>query len=95
MGFSKSFALQIGWRLSIPKKIYELDERNPVLNVLPIEHVLGRLPVVPVGDHGTVQVPFRKGNDFPGACADTRKGSGDGSRVWYINSFAMSWSRDL
>ncbi len=34
--------------------VYELDHRKPepVLYVIPIEHILGILPVAPVGDTG-------------------------------------------
>ncbi len=32
--------------------------------------------------------------DFVGAAFDTREGAGDGSRRWYINTWALSWSRE-
>jgi hypothetical protein len=32
--------------------------------------------------------------DFVGAAFDTREGAGDGSRWWYINTWALSWSRE-
>ena len=35
---------------------FELDPKNPILYVLPIENILGKLPVVLVGDTGTI--PF-------------------------------------
>ena len=34
--------------------LYELDHRNPILYVIPIQSILGKLPVVPVGDTGTI-----------------------------------------
>jgi hypothetical protein len=38
------------WLESIGSQIvYELDHRKPVLYVIPIENILGKLPVVPVG----------------------------------------------
>jgi hypothetical protein len=30
--------------------LHELDHRKPVLYVIPVEHILGKLPLVPVGD---------------------------------------------
>ena len=39
------------WLQSIGSQvIYELDPESPILYVLPIENILGRLQVVPVGD---------------------------------------------
>jgi hypothetical protein len=32
--------------------------------------------------------------DFVDAAFDTSEGSGDGSRWWYINTWALSWSRE-
>jgi hypothetical protein len=34
--------------------VYELDHKNPILYVIPVESVLGKLPVVPEGDTGTI-----------------------------------------
>ena len=82
------------WLESIGSQIvYELDHRKPVLYVIPIENILGKLPVVPVGDTGTI--PHHLRNLFPGAPGDRRQGSGDGCRMWFVNSWALSWSRDL
>ena len=33
---------------------YELDPRKPILYVLPIENILGKLALVPVGDTETI-----------------------------------------
>ncbi len=60
---------------------YELDHKKPVLNVIPIEHILGKLPVVPVGDTGTIPYPGHMHNFFPGAPGDRRPGAGDGCRM--------------
>ena len=82
------------WLESIgPKIVYELDHRKPVLYVIPIENILGKLPVVPVGDTGTIQHHLR--NLFTVAPGDRKPGSGDGCRMWFVNSWALSWSRDL
>ena len=45
--------------------MYELDYKKPILYVIPIDSILGKLPVVPVGDTGTI--PHRLRNHFPGA----------------------------
>ena len=70
--------------------VYELDYRKPVLYVIPIQSILGKLPVVPVGDTGTIPSHL-----FPGAPGDRRQGSGDGCRMWFVNSWALGWSRDM
>ncbi len=83
-----------GWLKSIGSRVvYELDHRKPVLYVIPIEHILGKLPVVPVGDTGTI--PYHLRNFFLGAPGDRRPGAGDGCRMWFVNSWALAWSRDM
>ncbi len=43
------------WLKSVGSQIfYELDHQKPVLYVIPIEHILGILPGVPVGNTGTI-----------------------------------------
>jgi hypothetical protein len=43
--------------------------------------ILGKLPVVPVGDTGTIPYSMRQhAEDFVGAAFDTRVEAGDGSR---------------
>ncbi len=68
--------------------IYELDRdyKKPLalLYVIPTESILGKLPVVPVGDTGTIS--HRLHDHFPGAPGDHRPGSGDGCRMWFVNS---------
>ena len=66
--------------------------------MLPVESILGELPVVPlaVGDTGTLPYCMQQhAEDVVGAAFDTREGAGDGSRWWYINTWALSWSREL
>ena len=63
--------------------------------VIPVEYILGKLPVVPVGDTGTIPYSMRQhAEDFVGAAFDTREGVDDGSRWWYVNTWALSWSRE-
>ncbi len=53
------------------------------------------MPVVPVGDTGTIPYSMRQhAVDFVGAAFDTRVGAGDSSRWWYVNTWALSWSRE-
>ena len=41
----------VGWLESVGSRVvYELDYKKPVLYIIPIQSVLGKLPVVPVGD---------------------------------------------
>ena len=66
--------------------------QSQVLYVVPVSSILGRIPVVPVGETGTIPFDMRKeAEDFPGASFDSKKGAGDGSRWWYINSWALKW----
>ncbi len=71
--------------------IYERLPDNQVFYVLPVESILGKLPVVPGGETGTIPYCME---DIVGAAFDTREGAGDGSRWWYINTWALSWSRE-
>jgi hypothetical protein len=42
----------------------------------------------------TVSCPRRQ-DAFPGTPGDRKQGSGDGCRMWFVNSWAMGWSRDM
>ncbi len=73
--------------------VYELKRDSQVLYVLPVESVLGKLPVVPIGDTGTIPFAMRQNaRDFADAAFDNSEGSGDGSRWWYIDTWALSSS---
>ena len=51
--------------------IYERREQAQVLYVIPVSSILGRLPVVPVGEKGTIPYDMRReSSDFPGASCD-------------------------
>ena len=61
--------------------VYERNQDNQLFYVLPVEYILGKLPVVPVGDTGTIPYSMRQhAEDFVGAALDTSEGAGDGSR---------------
>ena len=84
--------------------LYELDPKKPVLYLISVESILGKLPVVPVGDGGSVPNGMR--TQFPDVLADRTPGAGDGFKfkvtpgegdcypVWYVNSWALGWSRE-
>ena len=76
------------------RKVYERRPDTQVFYVLPVESILRKLPVVPVGETGTIPYCIRQhAEDFVGAAFDTREGAG-GSRWCYINKWALSWSRE-
>lgn len=85
---------QAGWLGKVDSKmIYERKPSNQVLYVLPITHILGKLPLVPIGDTGTIPHSMRgESAELPGALCDSEPGKGDGCRWWYVNSWAMTWS---
>jgi hypothetical protein len=83
-----------GWLESIGSSVvYELDYKKPILYDIPLQSILGKLPLVPVGDTGTI--PHSMRNAFSGAPGDRRPGAGDGCRRWFVNSWGLGWSRDL
>ena len=72
--------------------VYERREQSQVLYVIPVSSILGRLPLVPLGETGTIPFEMRKESaDFPGAACDKSHNSGDGCRWWYVNSWALTW----
>ncbi len=82
-----------GWNLLALGWFMSLTTKKPILYVIPIQSILGKLPVVPVGDTSTT--PFHLRNTFSGAPGDRRLGAGDGCKMWFVNSWALGWSRDM
>ena len=83
------------------KLIYETLPGKEVMYVLPITSILGRLPVILAGDTGTIPYSYRDGcrngahrYNHNLARADTRPGAGDGCPMYFVNSWALGWSRD-
>ncbi len=77
----------VGWWESVRSLVvYGLDYKKPILYVIPIQSILGRLPLVSVGDTGTI--PHRMLNAFSGAPGARRPGAGDGCRMWFVNAWA-------
>jgi hypothetical protein len=82
------YVFNAGWLKSVGSQIiHELEHKRPILYVILIEHILGKLPVVPLGDTGTIP--------HLGAPGDRRPDAGDGCKMWFVNSWALGWSRDL
>ena len=70
--------------------------------MVPATSVLGRLPVVRAGDTGTIPFKYRNGlrngahrYDQSLARADSSSGAGDGCPMYFVNAWALGWSRDL
>ena len=75
------------------KTIYERRMQSQVLYVVPINSILGRLALVPVGETGTIPFSMRnEKSDFAGATCDSKRDGGDGNQWWYINSTALKWA---
>jgi hypothetical protein len=71
----------VGWLQSVGSRVvYELDYKKPILYVIPIQSILGKLPLVPVGDTSTV--PHSMRNALSGAPSHRRPGASDGCRMW-------------
>ena len=70
--------------------------------VVPASSVLGRLPVVRAGETGTIPFKYRAGlrsgahrYDHNLARADSSRNAGDGCPMYFVNSWALGWSRDM
>ena len=77
--------------------IYEQLPGKEILYVIPISSILGKLPTVRAGDTGTIPHRYRGTNRFNRhiARADSSPGSGDGSPMYFVNSWALGWARDM
>ena len=63
------------------KMIYERKPSSLVLYVLPITHIFGKLPLVPIGDTGTFPHRMRRESaEIPGASCESEPDKGDGCR---------------
>ncbi len=68
----------IGWLESVGfRVVYELDYKKPILYFIPIQSILGKLPVVPVGDTGTIQYHLA----MDARCGSSTRGLWDGRRT--------------
>jgi hypothetical protein len=78
------------------KQLYQLEKPVQVVYIVPITSILGRLPLIPAGDHCTIPVPLRgsKRDLFPLRKCNEDLQPGTGSRLFYISSWAMCWLTD-
>jgi hypothetical protein len=79
------------------KLLYQ-PEPKPVVYIIPVKNILGRLALVPYGAHGTIPYdwhPLQRSHSSYhglGVCdSDAQGRPGSGSRLFYINSWAMIW----
>jgi hypothetical protein len=74
------------------------QQEKPVVYIVPITSILGRLPFIPAGDHGTIPAALRLGGSkrelFPLGTCDEDGRPGTGSRLHYISLWAMCWPAD-
>jgi hypothetical protein len=76
-------------------KLLYMPSPNPVVYVVPLSHILGRLPLIPAGDVCTIPRNMSGRGDacYPRGSCDNRGAPGSGSKLFYINSWAMIWPR--
>ena len=86
------------WRSTaqVGTKLLYLPSPDPVVYVVPLSHILGKLPLVPAGDFGTIprSMHGRKEACFPLGVCDRHGDPGSGSALFYINTWAMIWPVD-
>ena len=82
--------------------VYEPLPGKEVVYVVPASSVLGRLPVVRACETGTIPFKYRAGlrsgahrYDHNLARADSSRNAGDGCPMYFVNSWALGWSRDI
>jgi hypothetical protein len=80
----------------IGTKLLYMPSPNPVVYVVPLSHILGRLPLIPSGDFSTIprNMSGRGDGCYPQGSGDKRGAPGSGSKLFYINSWAMIWPTD-
>ena len=79
--------------------------QKPLVYVIPVESILGKLCLVLSEDTGTIpmetsarsqaEIDDLRDKYYPGGYADTLQGEGDGCRLWLTNQWALVWSRDM
>ena len=79
------------------KQVYHASQKH-VIYIMPAQSILGRLALVPVGDHRTIprslhanSSAFKRGKCDERGLPGTE---GVGSKLFYINSWAMIWPSD-
>ena len=65
--------------------LYELKQNQQVVYVIPISSILGKLPLIPVGDTGTIPFSMRDElHEVDEASCDTKPGEGDRCNILFI-----------
>jgi hypothetical protein len=74
----------------IEELLYQ-PEPKPVVYVVPIRNILGRLALTPYGEHGTIPYDWRhlQASHYPRGVCDLPNRQGSGSELFYVNSWAM------
>ena len=77
------------------KLLYQ-PQPQPVVYIVPIQNILARLALAPYGEHGTIPHEWHhlQGSHYPRGVCDSPNRPGSGSKLFYINSWAMIWSSD-
>ena len=80
----------------IGTKLVYLPGPSPRVWIVPVSSILGRLPLMPVGDTGTIphSMHLKHRSCFPQGTCNTVQNPGCGSKLFYINSWAMVWPSD-
>jgi hypothetical protein len=101
LGFNKFlfpvYVLKILSRYSVLQPICSIRMR---IYVLALVHgwwqaSCPKVPMVRAGNTGTIPFGMRgyERQYYPGGKCDSAADKGDGSRLWYVNTWAMKWSQ--
>ena len=70
---------------------------QPIVYIVPVTDILGRLALVPYGETGTIPYDWHGlARFYPKVECDrpSQDTTGSGSKLYYINSWAMIWPSD-
>ncbi len=82
--------------VQVGTKLLHLQSPDPVVYVVQLSHILGKLPLIPAGDTSYIprSMHWCKDTCYPLGIVDCHGDSGSGNPVFYINSWAMIWPVD-
>ena len=77
------------------KMVYQCSP-EPVTYVIPVNNILGSLALVPAGDHGTIprSAAHQQASHYPHGRCDSAGNVGSGSKLYFINMWALQWPSD-
>jgi hypothetical protein len=80
----------------IGTKMLYLPKPRPLVWIVPLSSLLGRLPLVPAGSNGTIPNSMRNSQraSFEHGQCDDDDNPGSGSPLFHINSWAMVFPSD-